>query len=359
MYLRPFALGASTFIPGISKLLAKKGTGSTASASYCYEVWLKHLVLLWAHGMRAIPHTLAELGPGDSLGVGLAAMLCGVDHYYGLDVVNYSNSESNLAILDELIALLRERTPRTNKGWPDYDQYLDERLFPGHILTDELLQASLAPRRIERIREVLANPARTGSHHLTVRYMVPWCDHTVIEKQRVDLILSHAVLQSVLDLDSTYATLYSWLKPGGLMSHQIDFTSFRTSRAWNGHWAYSEAVWKLIVGRRPYLINREPHSTHIRLMTKQGFTIVCDLQNYSNERGITRPLLSSRWKHIAEDDFTCSGAFIQARRPNRKHTGATRDDGVSADLPARHPAAGCAGKAPRREKAAGSMDAIM
>src|SRR3954471_22067499 len=105
MYLRPFVIGAATFIPGIRQLLTRKGTGSTSSARYCYEVWFKHLVLLWAHGMRSIPQSLAELGPGNSLGVGLAAMLCGVDRYVALDVVNYSNPRVNLAVFDELVDL--------------------------------------------------------------------------------------------------------------------------------------------------------------------------------------------------------------------------------------------------------------
>ncbi|MGZ5116122.1 MAG: hypothetical protein ACXWIH_08440 [Burkholderiales bacterium] len=314
MYLRPLAIGASTFIPGMRRLLTKKGTGSTSSATYCYEVWLKHLVLLWAHGMRAIPKTMAELGPGDSLGVGLAAMLCGVDHYFALDVVDYSNPRSNLAVFDALIELLRNRTPRASKGWPDYDQYLDNTLFPGHILTDRVLEQALEPSRIKRIRAVLQEPART-SDAITIKYRAPWLDDDVIDKGSVDVILSHAVLQSVLDLDRTYAALYAWLKPGGSMSHQIDFTSFRTSRHWNGHWAYSDAVWKLIVGKRPYLINREPHSTHIDLLKKHGFELVCDLQNYSGERGIPRAQLSPRWNHIGEDDFACAGAFIQARKP--------------------------------------------
>jgi hypothetical protein len=136
----------------------------------------------------------------------------------------------------------------------------------------------------------------------------------VIEPQSVDVILSHAVLQSVLDLDRTYAALGAWLKPGGFMSHQIDFTSFRTSREWNGHWSYSDPIWRLIVGKRPYLINREPHSTHVRLLGEHGFAVLCDLQHQRHEHGIARSQLSPRWAHIADDDFKCAGAFVQARK---------------------------------------------
>jgi hypothetical protein len=318
VYLRPLALAASTYVPGLAQLLARKGTGGTDSAPYCYDVWMKHLVLLSAAGMHGIPRTLAELGPGDSLGVGLAAILCGVERYYALDVVRHSNPNANLAIFDELVALFERRAPRAKKGWPDYDSLLDARLFPGQILTDQLLERTLAPERVRRIREQLAGPRRDAraGQGVVIDYRVPWNDRTVLEPASVDVVLSHVVLQSVTDLEATYGALYAWLKPGGYMSHQIDFTSFRTARRWNGHWTYSDRYWKIVVGRRPYLINREPHSTHVRLMQEQGFELIRDLQNRRGaEEGIPRSELDSRWKDMGEDDLACSGAFIQARKP--------------------------------------------
>ena len=86
MRLTPVIRGAATYIPGLYKVVSKwrKASahgGETDNAAYCYEVWLKHLTLLWANGMRTIPDTVAELGPGDSLGTGLAALLSGANHY--------------------------------------------------------------------------------------------------------------------------------------------------------------------------------------------------------------------------------------------------------------------------------------
>ena len=71
--------GMLTFVPGITRVMPGigLGTGGTDSARYCYGVWLKYLTLLHENGMHAIPGTIAELGPGDSLGIGLAAMLSG------------------------------------------------------------------------------------------------------------------------------------------------------------------------------------------------------------------------------------------------------------------------------------------
>ena len=74
MRLTPVIRGAATYIPGLYKVVSKwrKASahgGETDNAAYCYEVWLKHLTLLWANGMRTIPDTVAELGPGDSVSI--------------------------------------------------------------------------------------------------------------------------------------------------------------------------------------------------------------------------------------------------------------------------------------------------
>ena len=304
--------GFLSFIPGSQKILPVRGTGGTNSAYYCYGVWLKHITLLWENGMRSIPNTLAELGPGDSLGIGLSAMLCGVNNYYALDVVKYSNIETNLEIFDELVTLFESRAARPTKGWPDFDEYLNENLFPSHILTDELLKESLSEKRVAAIRNILKNP-EYQSNEVSIKYMVPWSDESIIEKNCVDIILSHSVLEHVVDLESTYRALYAWLKPKGMMTHQIDFRSHGLSDKWNGYRAYPEFLWKIALGKRPFLINRQPHSVHIELMKKNGFNIICDLARYRTD-GIQRSDLSKNWKDISDDDLTCSGTFIQVEK---------------------------------------------
>src|SRR5437879_4645465 len=134
MQLTQVVKGAATYIPGLYELVSRRRTGGTDTAAYCYEVWLKHLVMLWANGLRTIPDTIAELGPGDSIGTGLAALLSGVNHYYALDVVRYTNTARNLAIFDQLVEMFQRRAARPSKGWPDFDQYLDANLFPSRIL---------------------------------------------------------------------------------------------------------------------------------------------------------------------------------------------------------------------------------
>jgi hypothetical protein len=282
MIIKPVVKGLLTFVPGASRVLPKGRTGGTNRASYCLEVWLKHLALLRAAGMNATPRTLAELGPGDSIGVGLAALLTGVDRYCALDVVRFSNTASNLAVFDELAALSKARGP------------------------------SLSDDRISAIRSALLSP---GSEHggISIRYMVPWSDEKVIEPGTVDLILSHAVLEHVVDLESTYRALCAWLSRGGMMSHQIDFRSHGITEKWNGYRAYPEILWKTIAGRRTYLINRQPCSTHIDLMEKNGFEILAARKQHRAD-GIARSQLSRRWIDISDDDLACADLTVQARK---------------------------------------------
>ncbi len=313
MQLKHLAKGLLSCIPGTQKFLTRAGTGGTNSAMYCYGVWLKHLTMLWANGLRTMPQTLAELGPGDSIGTGLAAMLSGVERYFALDVVRFANPAANLRIFDELVDLFRRRASRPEKGWPDFDAHLDGHLFPSHILTEDVLAAALTEERIARIRAALAQP-EASPPGVQIRYMAPWYDEGIIEEGTVDVILSHSVLEHVMDVEQTHAALAQWLKPGGWMTHQVDFTAHGLSKQWNGFRAYPELFWKLIAGRHTYLINRQPCSVHVGCMEKNGCRIRCLMKNTLPD-GVGRSQLAARWRSLTDDDLNCSGAFIQAQKP--------------------------------------------
>lgn len=310
MFIRPIVKTMLNRVPGVHQLLLRRQGGDTGSALYCYGVWLKHLTFLSRNGMQSVPNGLAELGPGASLGTGLAAMLCGVNKYHALDAVNYANPQLNLKILDELVALLAKREKRPTRGWPCFDAYLGPALFPHHVLTDELLARALAPDRIGRIRTAL----RTGAdcEEISIRYVAPWAS-AELGKPDIDLVLSHSVLQYVPDLDQAYGTLSSWLAPGAMMSHQIDFGSMGFSDKWNGYRAYPEPLWRLISGSASHVINRQPVSVHLRLLGMHGMEIVDAQKKYSTD-GIGRSGLAPAWRGISDDDLNCSGAFIQARK---------------------------------------------
>lgn len=310
MKLRPLIFGLATFIPGIGKLFLK-GTGGTNSARYCYSVWLRHLVKAKENHLETNPGVVAELGPGDSIGIGLSALLSGTESYRAFDIVKYANNEKNIEIFEGLINLFnqRENIP-DDVEFPFVLPHLDSYKFPSHILTDERLKKALDPERVERIRNDIQ---RLNDPSSSIQYVVPWNHQKMIQENVIDMIFSQAVLEHVDHLQETYRVLYRWLKPGGYMSHVIDFKSHNITSTWNGHWMYSEWMWKLIRGKRSYLINREPHSVHVRIINRLQLQIVTDIQLKSTS-AIAREHLAQHYRELSEDDLTTEASFIQAMK---------------------------------------------
>jgi len=69
--------GLATYVPGLYRLRQSRGTSEPNWSRYCYSVWLRHLVMAWKHGFTRIPESIAELGPGPTLGAGLPPMITG------------------------------------------------------------------------------------------------------------------------------------------------------------------------------------------------------------------------------------------------------------------------------------------
>lgn len=310
MKLKKLLYGVATFVPGVNRL-HPYGTGGTDSARYCYSIWLRHLIMAQNHGLNTHPRVVAELGPGDSIGIGLAALICGSDKYLAFDVVEHTTLERNLAVFDELVAMFKNKTAVPGDDeWPNVTPKLDDYRFPSHILDDSRLSNALEETRIDRIRKSIKDCRKKDS---VIVYKVPWYKKDVIDENCVDMIYSQAVLEHVDDLTGTYAAMHSWLKPDGYMSHVIDFKSHGTADTWNGHWLYSDFTWTLIRGRRPYLLNREPYSTHIELMRRHGFEIVWD-QRSRAESSCTLDEVAPRFRGMPAEDLTTNGTFIQAVR---------------------------------------------
>jgi SAM-dependent methyltransferase len=311
MSLKPLLEGAATLLPGVQRL-ARRRTGGTDSARYCYGVWLRHLALAERAGLRAVPACVAELGPGDSIGIGLAALLSGAERYLGLDVVMHADLQRNLSVLEELIELFARRGAIPgDEEFPEMRPRLERYDFPARMLPASRLGAALDPARLERMRGALHVPGARGA---MIEYCAPWVDAAVIQPASVDMIFSQAVLEHVDDLDGAYGAMRRWLRPGGLMSHQIDFRSHGFAAEWNGHWGYSDLAWRIVRGGRPYLLNRQPRSTHARLLAAHGFQIAYQ-QPVTRASGIARPRLARRFRDMAEDDLTTAGWFVQAVAP--------------------------------------------
>lgn len=301
----------ASFIPGF-KGRRPLTTGGTDSAEYCYSVWLRHLTLAFRNGLCSrVPQVVAELGPGDSIGIGLAALLSGCQRYIGLDVVDHTQLDKNMDVFDGLVSLFQRRAPIfSGPEFNDVKPELESYHFPSHILSDEILSMNLAPERLDHIRASILN---VNGKESCVRYAAPWFLNEVCQSGSLDMIFSQAVMEYVEAFPDAYRRMHGWLKPQGFMSHQIDFKSHGTFDSWDGHWGCSDLWWGLMKGKRSYHITRATHSQHIKAMKDAGFSIVADQKTILSPT-VPRERLNPRFRGCDADDLTVAGAFIQAKR---------------------------------------------
>ncbi|MDP1537828.1 MAG: methyltransferase domain-containing protein [Burkholderiales bacterium] len=303
------AKGLGTLVPAVGGL-ANSAAGSPVGARYFYSVWLRHLASIAKVQPRFSYEVVAELGPGDALGLGICALLSGARRYIGLDRLAFGPRADNLHLLDELHALFQARAPiPADDEFPGVYPKLPDYTFPRHVLADDMLKAGLAPARLARLREALTGDMRFAEDSL-LTYVAPWDASDRVRPASVDLLVSQAVLEHVDDIDAAYGAMRRWLKPDGVMSHRIDYTCHGITRDWYGHWTVSPALWRIVRGKRAYLINRLPHSAHVAAMRQNGFEIVdCTLTMST----APAPAVQMCIPHETSD-LSIKGAFVVARR---------------------------------------------
>lgn len=289
--------GLLSYTPLYEKLRKFK-TGGSDEAAYCYQVFGRQLYYAKQAGLKEIPKVVAELGPGDSLGVGLAWLLAGTHKYLAFDVEKYADLNRNRTVLFDLKNLFEAGESYKNEcGYPNLKPTLADDVHPQDLAVE--VDASIDG-------SILDNEKR-------LKYVVPWQGLENVEQESVDLIFSQAVMEHVDDPKLVYQTCFSWLKPGGLMLHQIDFKAHGTSKTWDGYRSYSTRLWTLIRGKRPYLINRWPASWHVRAMQEAGFKIVNDQPAHLEP---TAKKYAGINAGMNENDQNISGLFVIAQKPS-------------------------------------------
>ena len=304
-------------IPGVEYVYNfNKSTGGTCSSRYCYSVWLRHLIYAYENGLTSVPKIVAELGPGDSLGTGLAALISGSEKYYALDVKRYSNIEENLKIFDELVFLFKRKTKIPEKPeFPLIRPILDNYSFPEDIFPDHYLKEILNETRLESIRKAIStiDSLNVPKQDKMIKYVVPWDGADVIKSSTVDMVFSQAALQCIENLESTYKSIRQWLKPNGIQSHTIEFKACGSADEWFGHWQYSDLEWKIVKGRKSFYINRQPYSTHKDFLRKNNFKIIIEKKDL-HKSNINRKKLAVRFRDMSDDDLSTCSAFIQSKK---------------------------------------------
>jgi SAM-dependent methyltransferase len=316
------------------------------TARYNYSVWLRHLATAGNAGLPTDPAVVVELGPGHSLGAGLSAMISGADVYYGLDATPAAKPQTNRRMFEDILELFAERSAiphnedfvlldAPDMSWETRSKVLPELEnyeFPAEILTVGRMERTLNPGRIEAIRRALEIDAPAAETRVKISYHAPWdeANPSIIPDESVDMVFSQGALQWISYLPRLYSTLWRWLKPGGFMSHQVVFDSLGYAAEWNGHWSYSKTMWRIVKGKRRFILNRAPHSTYINLLAPHGFELVQDL-TYQSLSGISRNQLAAEFRSMTDDDMATSACFFQARKtsenavPDRRRRSARCD----------------------------------
>ncbi|GKS58324.1 hypothetical protein YTPLAS18_18510 [Nitrospira sp.] len=285
-------------------------TGGSDSARYCYSVWLRHLIILDRCGFNIKGTRIGELGPGDTLGMGLAALLSGASEYVGLDIIPYSAKADLEKMFDALLLMYSQKEPIPDDiEFPLIRPRMESYEFPSYLID--------WPGFFIRAEEI-RNQVRAGVNSAPLLgYRAPWTSSSHIAEASLDLIFSQAVLEHVDALDDTYRTMFAWLKPGGYASHVIDFKAHGRSPFWNGHWAYSDWQWKLVRGKREFLLNREPISTHLAHAKRAGFEVRLVTRDQTTH-GLQASALSSRFQRIDAVDAQTSEVLLVLQKPTSK-----------------------------------------
>lgn len=307
--IRPLVAGVIKHIPGVKPIFFPLSTGGTDQSRYCYSIWLRHLIN-WNTVHKHMPEKVAELGPGDSLGIGLSALLTGVEQVHFLDVVKYWDAKRNTNVFEKLIELFKNRASiPDNTEYPEITPEMDNYAFPSNILTEEILTKSLADERLAAIKKEILNIDNPENKY--IKCDIPWYSDDIVEAETIDFIYSQAVLEHVEDLENTYAAIKKWLKPKGLTSHSIDFRSHGITKSWNGHWTFGDFEWFIVKGGKSFLINREPYSKQLELHKKYGFKVLIN-KPVLKENNFNRNQLSDRFRNLSESDLTTSTTYLLA-----------------------------------------------
>jgi SAM-dependent methyltransferase len=282
----------------------KSGTGDVGAATAVgsYATFFRYFDVLNFIRESFEDKVVLELGPGPSYGLGFCALFCGARRYYAVDYVDHTNIERNLRVFDDLVEMFKARISIPHDGLcGQIFPFIDNEEFVSNLAANDLRLG-----RIEAIRDDLIN--RKGN------FILPMKINTATTlPPSIDVIISESVMEHVDNLEATYAAFARWLKPGGVMVHLIDYGSHKLSSEWNGHWGCSEKLWRIVRGKRQYLINRQPHQTHLDLMKVNGFQIVSE-QRLRRVDGLTREQFDLEFMGMSFVDSQTSLAQVVARK---------------------------------------------
>lgn len=290
----------------------KQGPIQKLGANRAYFQFLTHLSKAHSAGIEWPVDTLSEIGTGSHLGICFCALFSGVTKYQGFDQFRHVDLSDQLALLNDIHSMFVNKQPALN----DLNQLAFE--FPEHIISDAILNKTLKEDFKTSIEAEISRLS-SGLDSNLIKYAAPYSQGHNEFFDTTDLLMSTATLEHVEDVNDTYRFFHSILRPGGHMSHSIDFRNHGYRKLWNGkdlwnsHWLLNEEEWKTVTKGAEYSINRLPASAHLRAMAEASFEIIfVQRRIYENElnwRDLTRQF---RW--LSSNDIECSGIHVISKK---------------------------------------------
>jgi SAM-dependent methyltransferase len=277
-------------------------------------VWLRHLAVLRNYGVAPPAGTVVELGPGESQGLGIAALFTGARRTVGLDAAPFASPAANRDVFAGLVGLFRDGVRAAGDDeFPNVRPRVPTLPRPVDLTDPATLAAALDADRLAQIDAALATAGDAPAS--PVGYHAPW-DHASIPAGTADLVVSQAVLEYLPFepgndvVDEAFAAMRRWLRPGGILSHQIDLTA-PFGPEWNAHWALGDVAWRVVRGRRT-MQNRAPRSAYLAACARHGFEVLAAIPDVA-AAGVPATRLAPRFAALPAEDYVTRGLHLVAR----------------------------------------------
>lgn len=270
-------------------------TKGNSEPAYPVHILNRNLHILESHLDLSSLHNLsvAEIGPGDSLTIGILMLLIGFNSYSAFDAFPYATIDTSFEYASASLKYLKSHTKSSftylQKNLKSYDSSVSKYLLPLKHLSNE--------------------PSILQETYPKLHYTAPY-SFSQLSKSSFHIIFSQACLEHISDLDSFFAAAYNSLMPGGVFLTQIDFKSHARSLLWNGHYRYSEKQLSYINSKNTFRwINGHPPSHYLNLAQQVGFSVLYQYI-HTEQSSFTIDNVNSRYHSFDNTDLTTSSMTV-------------------------------------------------
>tara|TARA_B100000242_G_scaffold126304_1_gene89075 strand:+ start:24553 stop:25404 length:852 start_codon:yes stop_codon:yes gene_type:complete len=219
--------------------------------------------------------SILEIGPGDSLFSMIFSRMYSTNKFYFLDVGDFANKDVRL--YRDLIKKLKSQG------------FLENFCIKEDFSFDELISYSNAT-------------------YLTLGLT----DFRKLKDESIDYIFSHSVIEHVrlYELDELIFHMYRVIKPGGLISHNINYKDHLSESLNNLR--FSEKIWESdFFANSGFYTNRVPAIKMHSLFRNVGFKIISENFGSWSKLPIPRSKISNDFREFSNKDLSnCTSSFI-------------------------------------------------